>query len=114
MPDETSLLLPVLSEIRDLIRLIAEPAIAERDRKRRAELKKIVGHSGQKPKAVALMNGARTQKDIHTQVGITQGNLSTLVSRLAEVGLLESDLKRPKLAISLPSTFFDEDSRDEG
>lgn len=39
MADQTQL----LTEIRDLLRVMAEPALAERDERRRAELGRIVG-----------------------------------------------------------------------
>jgi hypothetical protein len=54
-------LLSAVQEIRDLVRLMAEPAIAERDRKLRAELKQVVGKSVPKSKSVSFMDGSRTQ-----------------------------------------------------
>jgi predicted transcriptional regulator len=86
---------------------MAEPAIAERDKKLRTELKRIVGSSLPKSKAVLLMTGTRTQSDIQRETGINQGQLSTLVKHLNEAKLLSGDSKNPKLTISIPSTFFD-------
>ena len=94
-------------EMRDLLRLLAEPAIAERDQKRRADIKNIVGSSAPKAKSVLLMDGSRTQAQIVPQAGIRKGHLSTLVKELSEDGLLVGDIKHPKLAIMLPTNFFE-------
>jgi hypothetical protein len=96
-------------EMRDLLRLLAEPAIAERDQKRREEIRRIIGGSESKSKAVMLMDGNRTQLTIHNEIKIHQGNLSTLVKQLGEAGLLVGEPKKPKLAIRLPSNFFEKE-----
>jgi DNA-binding MarR family transcriptional regulator len=106
---ESDELLATVHEIRALLRLMAEPAIAQRDQKLRAELKAIVGSSETKSRAVLLMDGTRTQRQIHSETGMNQGNLSTLVKQLKNSGLL-SDHSNPTLAIAIPSNFFD--SRD--
>jgi hypothetical protein len=93
-------------EMRDLLRLLAEPAIAERDQKRREEIRRIVGASDPKAKAIRLMDGNRTQLAIHKETGIQQSHLSTLVKQLGQGGLLLGDVKQPKLAIHLPDNFF--------
>ena len=56
-------ILAAICEIRDLVRLIAEPQIAARDKKLRDDLVKIVGNSAAKRKAVLAMDGSRTQID---------------------------------------------------
>ena len=94
-------------EIRDLLRLLAEPAVAERDQKRRSEVRRIVGSSIPKAKSTLLMDGTRNQTTIHQETGLNRGHLSTLVKQLADAGLLVGDTKLPKLAISLPSNFFE-------
>ncbi len=104
---ESDRLFSAVEEIRDLVRLMAEPAIAERDQKRRAELKRVVGSSVPKSKAVLLMNGTRTQRDIHHETGMHEGNLSTLVKQLKESKLLSGDPKNPTLAITIPANFFE-------
>lgn len=96
-----------ICEIRDLLRLIAEPHIAARDAKLRDALAQIVGGSATKQKAVLAMDGSRTQSEIHKETGMHVGNLSTLVKTLSKSGLLSGDLKRPNLAIPIPSNFFD-------
>ncbi len=105
--DERTELLSAVREIRDLVRLLAEPAIAERDRKMRAELRRIVGTSVNKANSVLLMDGTRTQVEIQRETHVNQGHLSTLVKKLKENKLLADDGKNPRLAISIPSNFFE-------
>lgn len=94
-------------EMRDLLRLMAEPAIAERDQKHRDELRRIVATSIPKSKSVLLMDGTRTQSEIHAETSINKGHLSTLTKQLREVGLVSDDGKQPKLSISIPADFFE-------
>jgi hypothetical protein len=101
-------LLTVVSEIRDLLQLIAEPQIAARDQKLRDELVRVVGSSAAKRKAVLAMDGSLTQMEIHKQTGMNLGNLSTVVKQLGKSQLLSGDPKKPKLAILLPPNFFDQ------
>jgi DNA-binding MarR family transcriptional regulator len=103
---ESAELLSAVQEIRELIRLMAEPAVAQRDQKLRGEIKRLVGTSVPKSKAVLLMDGTRTQRDIHRETGINEGNLSTLVKELRKSGLLAEDVN-PTLLIKIPSNFFD-------
>lgn len=104
--DQADGLLVEIREIRKLIELMAEPAIAQRDARLRDELRKIAT-SAKRQKAVFLMDGSRAQKDIITATSIHKGDLSTIVTKLEEAGLLTGDKKLPKLAISIPQTFFD-------
>lgn len=104
---ESAQLLAAVEQIRELVQLMAEPAIAERDAKRRGELKKIVGSSARKGQAALQMDGTRTQRDIQQETGINQGDLSTLVKRLKESDLISGDGKHPKLAITVPANFFE-------
>lgn len=82
MAEHADEILSAICEIRDLVRLLAEPAIAARDQKARNELRRIVGNSAAKAKAVVLMDGSRTQRAIHRETGINEGQLSTLVKQL--------------------------------
>lgn len=100
-------ILSAVREIRDLLRVVAEPAIAERDRKLRAELKRVVGKSLPKTKAVLLMDGKHTQRTIHNETAMDEGNLSKFVKQLASAQLLSGDGKEPKLAIPIPPNFFE-------
>ncbi|MCX7008897.1 MAG: hypothetical protein NTY53_16905 [Kiritimatiellaeota bacterium] len=104
-------LLHEVTQIRTLLELLAEPAIAQRDAKLRDELLKIVGSSSKKQQSVFLMDGSRTQKQIHAQTSVNRGDLSTMVGKLEDAGLLVDGKKQPKLAISIPSNFFDTDEK---
>ena len=98
----------ILQEIRDLLRLIAEPAIAQRDKKLREALRSIAGSAtGKKAKAILLMNGAKNQTAISSECGINPGDLSVLVKKLKSAELLKGDPKQPDLAISIPPNFFE-------
>jgi len=97
----------ILREIRDLLRLIAEPALVKRDERFRASLQEIIGNGKQKVKAVVLMDGTRSQADIRKACGMDVGNLSRLVKALREAELIGPDDKHPKLMCSVPSNFFD-------
>ena len=96
-------------EMRDLLLLLAEPKIAERDQKKRDEIRKIAGTSEKKRKTILLMDGSRTQAAIHKATSFHAGDLSALVKQFAQADLLVGDSKQPRLAISLPPTFFDKE-----
>ena len=113
MSEHSAEILKAVSEIRDLVRLLAEPAIAARDQKLRSELRRIVGRSATKAKAVLLMDGSRTQRAIHRESALNEGNLSTLVKQLKLGKLLSGDGKQPKLAIAIPANFFEMREKDE-
>jgi len=102
MSDDTE----ILQEIRDLLRLIAEPALVKRDERFRASLRELVGKSRQKAEVVMLMDGSRSQADIRKAAGIDRGNLSRLVAALREAELIGHDDKCPKLVCSIPSNLF--------
>ena len=104
MPTE----LELLTEMRDLLRVIAEPALAKRDEKLRQSLVSIVGRSKGKARAVFLMDGSRTQAEIVKESGIDQGELSRLAKALRIATLIGVDEKHPKLVIAIPSNIFDE------
>jgi DNA-binding MarR family transcriptional regulator len=113
MSDVSAQMLKALHEIRDLLTVMAEPQIAARDKRLRAELKRLVGKSAVKSKAVFLLNGAHTQAEIHKKTGFHKGNLSDFVKALAKAGLLVTEGKQPKLAISVPPNFFEGTDNDE-
>ncbi|MCX7008898.1 MAG: hypothetical protein NTY53_16910 [Kiritimatiellaeota bacterium] len=103
----------LLTEIRDLLQVMAEPALEKRDAKLRASLRSSVGKSAKKAKAAMLMDGSRSQTVIVKESGIDQGDLSRLVKVLAAAQLVSADTKHPRLLVKVPSTFFDEDAADE-
>ena len=102
MSEDTEL----LKEIRDLLRLMAEPAIAERDKKLRASLIQVVGKSQRKADAVILMDGTRSQSAIRKECGIDMGDLSRLVKALREASLIQGDDK-PKAVVPVPTNFLE-------
>jgi DNA-binding transcriptional ArsR family regulator len=102
MDEQTEL----LREIRDLLLLIAEPAIAKRDETNRAVLRELAGRSKSYAKAVLLMDGTRTRKAIALKSGVDQGNLSRLVKSLFDKGLVLAN-EQPKVLISIPANFFE-------
>lgn len=104
MSEETDL----LREIRDLLRLLAEPAIAKRDERLRGALLQIVGKSKAKAKAVHLMDGTRAQATICKESGIDHAALSRLTKALRTESLVAEDEKHPRLAIQVPANFFED------
>lgn len=104
MPESAEL----LTEIRDLLRLLAEPALAQRDERRRTSLLGIVGKSKQKSAAVLLMDGTRSQVAIRKGCDIDDGNLSRLVKELRAAELVGPDDKHPKLVFPVPASLFDD------
>ncbi len=109
MSAESAQMMRVLTEMRDLLRLIAEPAIAERDEKLRKKLRDIAGSAtGKKAKAILMMDGTRNQAGIVSECGINQGDLSQLVKKLKAAELLAGGPKQPQLVISIPINFFEQ------
>lgn len=98
----------LLREIRDLLRLIAEPALAKRDEKLRSALREVIGKSKQKAEAVALMDGTRSQAAIRQSCGMDPGNLSRLVKALRTRQLIAPGDEQPKLIFSIPSNLVEE------
>lgn len=100
--------LDLLRKIHGLLELLAEDKIAERDAKQRLALRQLAGASLPKKKSILLMDGTRTQAEIRSVTSINQGHLSTLVGALSKANLLTGDPKKPNLAISVPSNFFED------
>lgn len=97
----------LLQKILDVLTLIAEPQIAQRDERLRGALAEIVGKSKPRSKAVCLMDGTRVQAAICKEAVIDQGALSRLAKALREAGLLDEGEKL-KLTIPLPPGFMTE------
>ena len=96
----------LLRETRDLLRVIAEPSLAQRDQRLRKSLREVVGKGKSKAEAVLLMDGTRSQASICKHSGIDDGNLSRLVKALRAKSLLANDGQELKLAIAIPANFF--------
>ena len=107
MSDDSAKLLETVRKIHELLELLAEDKIAERDAKQRKALLDIVGASTPMQKSVLLMDGTRTQKEIHEETSANRGHLSTLVGKLQTAKLIAGDTKIPKLTISIPPNFFE-------
>jgi hypothetical protein len=97
----------LLREMRDLLLVMAEPALAKRDEKLRSALKAIVGSSKPRAKAVFLMDGTRSQTAIKNESGMDAGGLSRCVKALRENSLLSKE-ENPRLVIAIPPNFFEQ------
>lgn len=106
MTDQMESLLNVANEVLKLLRIMAEPELAQQDKEPRSALKQIVGKSSGKAKAVFLMDGTRSQAEIRQLVKIDAGDLSKFVKALRAANLLKSDEKLA-LTIYIPPRFFD-------
>lgn len=98
----------LLTEIRDLLQVMAEPMLAKRDAKFRELVRKAVGKSENARKAVCLMDGTRTQASVAKAVGMDAGQLNRLVKALEKEKLCAADEKHPKLLGKLPHGFFEQ------
>lgn len=107
MADHSTEILATLKKVCELLELLAEDKIAQRDQKLRTALLEVVGKSQPKQKSVLLMDGTRSQAEIRSETSVNQGHLSTMVGQLQKAKLLDGDSKKPKLVISIPSTFFE-------
>lgn len=103
----------LLTEIRDLLQVMAEPALARRDAKLRSTMRSIVGRGQKRTKAALLMDGSRSRSAIMKESGIDQGDLSRMVKALAAAQLISADEKQPRLLVKVPPTFFGGDDADE-
>lgn len=104
---ETEQQTELLREMVDLLRLLAEPQLAERDRKWRDELRKIAGKGDKNISAVKLMNGTRSQSTIAKEIPMDVGQLSKLVKSLRGADLLTSNIN-PEVVIPVTDTIFQE------
>jgi hypothetical protein len=104
----------LLREMRDLLRVMAEPALAQRDQKLRSALIEVVGKGKAKAKAALLMDGSRTQSSVGKESGMDPGNLSRFVKSLRAKELIGADERHPKLALSVPPNFFEKADENNG
>lgn len=96
----------LLTEIRDLLLVVAEPALAKRDKKRRDALRRI-GRGRKNVAAIMLMDGTRSQAEIVKESSVDKSQLSRLVKSLMAEALIRADEKHPKLVIAVPKDFFE-------
>ena len=98
----------ILAEIRDLLRLIAEPQLAERDAKHRQAIREIAGQGKKKQDAILLMNGDHDRKFIIEKSTIDASGLTRLVQALDGAGVLQN--REPaRLSVLIPHNFFEGD-----
>jgi hypothetical protein len=101
----------LLTEIRDLLLVLAEPALAQRDQKLRVALLQVVGKGAKNRAAVFLMNGSMSQAAIAKATQFDPSNLSKFMKALAKESLIAADDKQPKLAVTIPSNFFEAEGK---
>jgi hypothetical protein len=111
MSDYESDMLIEIKKISSLLELLAEDKIAQRDGKQRVALLEIVGTSAKKRASVLLMDGTKTQTDIHKITSLHKGDLSELVGELWDAKLLMGDKKMPHLAIPIRQDFFESNAK---
>lgn len=99
-------LLTAVLEIKQLLKLIAEPHLAQRDSKRRAALRESVGKSAWKRKAVSLLDGTKTQTELRQILKVDASDMSKFVKALRSAELL-ADGEKPLLALEIPKNFFE-------
>lgn len=102
----------ILVEIRDLLLVLAEPALAKRDERIRAAIRAVAGRSNAKRSAVLLMDGSRTKAAIAKESRVDPGDLTRLVQALAAEGALAAGDRHPTLRIQLPRDFFEREETD--
>jgi hypothetical protein len=102
----TDPLLAAVLEIKELVKLIAEPHLARRDQKLREALKDVVGRSSVRARVISLLDGTRTQAQISSEARVDKSDLSKLVKSLREANLLREG-SNPCLAIEVPRDFFE-------
>lgn len=96
----------LLTEIRDLLRILAAPLLAEIDREGRQKIAALAGKSAKRRAAVLAMDGKRTRADIQKQVGIDQGDFSRFVADLKAGDLLDENNRVPRLKVSVAPDMF--------
>jgi hypothetical protein len=97
----------LLTEIRDLVQVMAEPALAKQHEKLRDALRAVVGKNKKKASAVFLMDGSKSRAAIAKETGMDQSDLSKLVKALKGESLIATDEGHPKLRIKVLPSFFD-------
>ena len=104
----TDPLLIAVLEIKELLKLIAEPQLAQRDEKNRSLLRATVGKSLWKQKVIPHLDGTKTQTDIRNVVKVDRSDLAKFIRALRATDLLVGS-EKPHLNIDIPATFFQEE-----
>jgi hypothetical protein len=103
----------LLTEIRDLLQVMAEPLLEKRHKKFRDGIRAAVGKKQTARVAVLMMDGTRTQAAISKESGMDAGALNRLVKDLQAKSLCTMEGKHPKLAGKLPGDFWDQNGESD-
>jgi len=103
----------LLTEIRDLLQVMAEPLLEKRHKKFRNGIREVVGKKQAGRAAVLLMDGTRTQAAISKASGMDAGALNRLVKELQKESLCAMEGKHPKLAMKLPGDFWEQNGESD-
>lgn len=96
----------ILLEIRDYLKVLAGPQLAERDREGRQKIVDLAGKSVKRRATILAVDGVRSRADIQKAVGIDQGDLSRFVSELKAASLLVEEGRIPRLAVTVDAGMF--------
>jgi DNA-binding MarR family transcriptional regulator len=103
----------LLTEIRDLLAVMAEPLMEKRHKKFRDGIRAVVGKKQAGRAAVLLMDGTRTQAAIAKESKMDPAALTRLLKQLKGKALCEVEGKHPKLAGKLPGDFWDQNGESD-
>lgn len=103
----------LLTEIRDLLQVMAEPLLEKRHKKFRDGIRDAVGKKQTARVAVLLMDGTRTQAAISKESGMDAGALNRLVKDLQAKSLSTMEGKHPKLGGKLPGNFWEQNGESD-
>ena len=104
--DDTPRIVELLTDIRGLLLLMAEPQLEAGDKVARERLRALVGKSKKLQDSVGLMDGSNSRPDIQKKVPIDQGQLSRFIKALQEEALFDESEGRPRMSIYAPATIF--------
>ena len=103
----------LLTEIRDLLQVMAEPLLEKRQKKFRDGIRRVVGKKKSARGAVLLMDGTRSQAAIAKESGMDAGHLNRLVKVLEKEALCAMEGKHPKIACRLAGDFWDQNGESD-
>jgi hypothetical protein len=103
----------LLTEIRDLLQVMAEPLLEKRHKKFRDGIRQVVGKKQTGRAAVLLMDGTRTQAAISKESDMDAGQLNRLIKELQQKSLCTMEGKYAKLAGKLPGDFWEQNGESD-
>jgi len=102
MDEQTEL----LREIRDLLKVLASPMLAERDKEGRRVLRELVGKSDKRKAFVLAIDGKRPRAELVKETGIDPADASRIVADLKDQKILTESNRVPKFQISVDPGIF--------